>query len=92
MNVWLTPTGDLSCSPSMCPDWELNRRPFGSQSVTQYTEPHQPGLYSINILKKILGMSGEKEGEKHQCMRETVVGCLSRILQLGTWPQPRHVP
>ena len=24
------PTGDLACSPGMCPDWELNQRPFGS--------------------------------------------------------------
>ena len=25
------PTGDLACNPGMCPDWESNRRPFGSQ-------------------------------------------------------------
>ena len=25
------------------PDWESNRRPFGLQSGTQSTEPHQPG-------------------------------------------------
>ena len=28
----------------MCPDWELNQRPFGSQADAQSTEPHQPGL------------------------------------------------
>ena len=22
------PTGDLACNPGMCPDWELNARPF----------------------------------------------------------------
>ena len=38
-------TGDLTCNPGMCPDWESNRRPFGSQAGTQSTEPHQPGLY-----------------------------------------------
>ena len=26
-----TPTGDLACNSGMCPDWELNQRPFGSQ-------------------------------------------------------------
>ena len=26
------PTGDLACNPGMCPDWELNQRPFGSQA------------------------------------------------------------
>ena len=36
-------TGDLACNPGMCPDWELNRQPFGSQASTQPTEPHQPG-------------------------------------------------
>ena len=35
--------GDLACNPGLCPDWELNQRPFGSQAGTQSTEPHQPG-------------------------------------------------
>ena len=26
------PTGDLACNPGICPDWELNTRPFGSQA------------------------------------------------------------
>ena len=37
-------TGDLARSPGLCPDWELNWQPFGSQAGTQSTEPHQPGL------------------------------------------------
>ena len=37
-------TGDLAHNPGMCPDWELNRQPFGLQVSTQSTEPHQPGL------------------------------------------------
>ena len=28
------PTGDLACNPGMCPDWESNRQPFGSQAGT----------------------------------------------------------
>ena len=27
-----TPTEDLARNPGMCPDWESNRRPFGSQA------------------------------------------------------------
>ena len=38
------PTGDLAHNPSMCPDWELNQRPFGSQAGTQSTEPPSQGL------------------------------------------------
>ena len=34
--------GDLAHDPGMCPDWESNRRPFGSQASAQSTEPHQP--------------------------------------------------
>ena len=37
------PTGDLACNPGMCPDWESNQRPFGSQAGTQSTGPHQLG-------------------------------------------------
>ena len=54
IHVWLSltlpPTGDLACNPGMCPDWELNQRPFGSQADTQSTEPHQPGL-KVSSLK-----------------------------------------
>ena len=36
-------TEDLARNPVMCPDWELNQRPFGPHAVPQSTEPHQPG-------------------------------------------------
>ena len=32
------------------------------------------------------GMEEEKEGEKHQCERETLIGCLSYRPQPGTKP------
>ena len=41
---------DLARHPGMCPDWESNWQPFGSQALnplsagTQSTDPHQPGL------------------------------------------------
>ena len=37
------PSGDLAHNPVMCPDWESNWRPFGSQYSAQPTKPHQPG-------------------------------------------------
>ena len=37
------PTGDLAHNPGMCPDWESNWQPFGSEAGTQSTEPRQPG-------------------------------------------------
>ena len=41
------PTGDLACNPGMCPDWESNQQPFGSQASAQSTQPHQPGLFLL---------------------------------------------
>ena len=38
-----TPTGDLAHNPGLCPDWESNQRPFGSQAHAQSTEPYQAG-------------------------------------------------
>ena len=43
------PTGNLARNPSMCPDWELNRQPFGLQASPQSTEPQHPGLI-LNLL------------------------------------------
>ena len=43
------PTGELTRIPGMCPDWELNQRPFGSQAGTQSTEPHQPRLNFCSV-------------------------------------------
>ena len=34
-----------------CPDWESNQRPFCSRAGTQSTEPHQPGLKLVKVLK-----------------------------------------
>ena len=43
------PTGDLACNPVMCPDWESNLQPFGSQAGTQSIEPYQPGPNQWNF-------------------------------------------
>ena len=44
----VAPTGDLTRNPGMCPDWESNQWPFGSEAGAQSTEPHQPG-HSLDI-------------------------------------------
>ena len=45
--MWLPltwpPKGDPNRNPGICPEWELNQWPFGSQAGAQSTEPHQPG-------------------------------------------------
>ena len=38
------PAGNLACKPGMCPDWESNWQPFGSQAGAESMEPPQPGL------------------------------------------------
>ena len=45
--------GNLECNPGVCPHWELNQRPFGSQASAQSIEPHQPGL--TFVLKDLNG-------------------------------------
>ena len=46
------PTGDLTCNPGMCPDWESNQWPFGSQSSAQPTEHYHPRT-DIYIFKEL---------------------------------------
>ena len=49
INVWLPlkrpPLLGTAYNPGMCPNWDSNWRPFGSQAGTQSTEPHQPGCF-----------------------------------------------
>ena len=64
INVWLPlvrpPSRDLAHNPGMCPHWESNQEPFGSQVSTQSSEPHQPGPQSYFITFKFnsLGFPG----------------------------------
>ena len=54
----MPPTGDLAHNPGMCPDWESNQQPFGSQAHAQSTELHQPGpllLLLMSLIKIIVG-------------------------------------
>ena len=44
--------GNLVRNPGLCPNWESNRQPFGSQADTQPTEVHQPGLHNFYNQKK----------------------------------------
>ena len=58
ITVWLPlmpPTGDLAHDPGLCLDWESNWRPFGLQSGTQSTEPHQPGLKPTLLIGRVCG-------------------------------------
>ena len=49
--------------------------------------------YRILFIFRERGREGEREREKRQCARETLIGCLSHGPQPGTWPAaPRPVP
>ena len=69
INMWLPltclSTRDLALNPGVCPDWESNRQPFGSQARTQSTEPHQPGL-SSNSLDNIFYRAEDFNFNKYQ--------------------------
>ena len=64
INMWLPlacpPTGDLAHNPGMCPDWESNLRPFGSQSSAQSTAPHQPGPTFLVLNPQITDMDAKQ--------------------------------
>ena len=47
-------TGDLACNPGLCPEWEWNQQPFGSQAGGPSTELDQPGLFFFFFLVYLL--------------------------------------
>ena len=74
------PPGDLAHNPGMCPDWELNQRPFGLQAGTQPTEPHQPGQGCI-----FLDRVSEVLLEKDLFSQEAPNYLDTRSGRLGAW-------
>ena len=59
---------DVAHNPGMCPDWESNRQPLGSQASTQSTEPHQPGeglkFLKLKLMEEIIGLYLSYLGER----------------------------
>ena len=54
----VAPTGDLAHNPGICPDWESNLRPFGSQPMLNPLSYTSEGwIYFLKILKYMLIMS-----------------------------------
>ena len=80
------PTGDLTCDPGMCSDWESNQQPFGSHVGTQSTEPHQPGL-SLTFSEE------ETEAQKNELAQSHKEGEeVAEQLQTGAERTPTALP
>ena len=46
----MPPTRDPTCNPGMCPKWEQNHRPFGSQASTQsLSHTSQGSMHSFSF-------------------------------------------
>ena len=43
----MPPTGNLACNPGLCPDWESNQQPFGSQPTLNTLNYTSQGLKMI---------------------------------------------
>ena len=71
-------SGNLARNPGMCPDWELNRQPFGLQVSGQSTESHQPGL-------EILVYGGADEDRGQTQVEQVVEGVFKGIAVLCCW-------
>ena len=76
-------TGDLSVCRLV-----LNPLSHTSQGTSHY---FFKGRFYLFIFRE-RGKEREREGEKHWCVRETFIGCLSNAPSWAPGPQPRHVP
>ena len=68
--------GDLAQNPGMCPDWELNRQPFGLQASTQSTEAHQPEHKNCSFTSLLMNV----RLDSYQTLRVTVVPTVGTLL------------
>ena len=59
----MPPIRELTHNPGMCPDWESNQGPCGSEASAQSTEPWQPGKispFNISYSKGLVMMNSFK--------------------------------
>ena len=49
-------------------------------------------IYIYLFIFRARGGEAEREGEKHQCARDTLIGCLLNVPNWGLGLQPRHGP
>ena len=105
---WHSPTlGVLGVAGSLFPLLELGQLlNFGQELLssgenrtylTCWAQKESLPFFFLKILFYFIdsrerGREREREEENYQCERETSLGCLLHVPQLGTQLQPRHVP
>ena len=67
---------------------------YKAQIIESYLLPEKRRvlfcLFVLFILER--GREGEREGEKHRCVKEALINCLSQTPSRAPGPQPSHVP
>ena len=88
---------NLAHNVGLCPDQELNRRPFGLQAGAQFTEPYQPGPEIVlNCGKRNLGNTLAKLGNQEKDEAQGVTSWRSYVLpgerkvDCLSWMMPLH--
>ena len=79
------PTGDLAHNPGICPDWDSNQRPFGSQARVQSTELHQPRLL---ILFKLIGKENFRHFHQEKNSSSLANSTLTNVVNVPKTRQP----
>ena len=67
----------------LCPDWESNWLPFGSQATAQSTEPHQPGRMMWVLSVVICDGSGSLQESGAQVWKPKLRGTRHEFLILS---------
>ena len=75
----IPPIGDLAHNPGMCPAWESNWWPCGSQAGAQSTESYQPGLrQSFSKAPSLFGRGTETQTQD-SCFHHSIKPVVSKV-------------
>ena len=85
-------TEDLACNPGMCPDWESNQWPFGSQPALSPLSYTSQGPECFKQRSKVVKFVNNYKCAPHLLLQETEQNLVATTIKMKSLSMPSPCP